>query len=121
MHEASLIGSLLRQVDEIALRNGGGRVTEIRVEVGLLSGVDAVLMSEAFYRLRAATSAEHAGMIVDCVGLTYRCRSCGRRTETEELQFVCADCGGCDVEVESGDSVVLQTIALEQSAQESSP
>lgn len=121
MHEASLVSSLLRQVDELAQMSGGGRVAEIQLDVGALSGVEPALIREAFHRLRVATGSESAEMIVNCVGLTYRCRMCGRRTATEELRFMCAICGSTDVEVEAGDSVVLRSIALEQPVQESMP
>jgi len=119
MHEASLVSSLLRQVDDLAVGNGGGRVAEIRIEVGPLSGVEPFLLTEAFHRLRPNTCSAIAELIVEFVGLTYRCRSCGRRHVTEELRFVCDYCGGADVEVLAGDTVVLQSISLEQAAEES--
>ena len=60
MHEASLVASLLRQVDELAAQNGGGRVDQVRIEVGPLAGVEPLLMREAFERLRVGTSATEA-------------------------------------------------------------
>ncbi|MCE9607022.1 MAG: hydrogenase maturation nickel metallochaperone HypA [Planctomycetia bacterium] len=119
MHEASLVSSLLRQVDDLAVANGGGRVAEIRIEVGPLSGVEPLLLREAFHRLRPNTYSGTAELVVEFVKLTYRCRSCGRRHVTDELRFACEDCGGGDVEILAGDTVVLQSISLEQTPEES--
>lgn len=119
MHEASLVSSLLRQVDDLVVADGGGRVVEIRVEVGPLSGVEPLLLREAFDRLRPSTASKNAELIVEFVGLTYRCRRCGHRHVTDELRFVCPECGGGHVDVLAGDTVTLQSIELEQTTEES--
>lgn len=119
MHESSLMSSLLRQVDDLVVGNGGGRVVQIRIEVGPLSGVEPLLLTEAFQRLRPNTGSADAELIVEFVELTYRCRSCGREQAAAELRFICACCGSDDVDVVAGDGVVLQSIALEQTPEES--
>lgn len=118
MHEASLVSALLRQVDDLVVGNGGGRIVEIRIEVGPLSGVEPLLLTEAFHRLRPGTSSAGAELIVEFVELMYRCRTCGGEQAAAELRFVCAGCGSDDVDVVSGDGVVLQSIELEQTPEE---
>lgn len=112
MHEASLVASLLRQVDELALQHRGGRATQVRVEIGLLAGVEPILFQEAFVRLRAGTSAAEAELLIDTVGLTCWCRDCQLKYVTNELIFVCPTCDGKDVEVTAGDAVVLHSVTL---------
>lgn len=118
MHESSLVTSLLQQVDDLVVANGGGRVVELRIEVGPLSGIEPSLLTEAFHRLRPRTSSADASLIVEFVKLTYRCRSCGREQATAELRFICDCCDGDDVDVVAGDGVVLQSISLEQTPEE---
>ena len=118
MHEASLIASLLRQVDELAAQNGGGRVDQVRIEVGPLAGVEPLLMREAFERLRVGTTSAEAELMIDAVGLTCRCRRCRRDYVTDTLRFDCPLCGG-DVDVLSGDRVVLLSLTLAQSVEAS--
>lgn len=119
MHEASLIASLLRQVDELAVQNGGGRVDQVRIEVGPLAGVEPLLVREAFERLRVGTSATEAELVIDAVGLNCRCRRCRRDYVTDALRFDCPICGCGDVDVLSGDRVVLHSFTLAQSVEAS--
>lgn len=114
MHEASLVASLLRQVDELALQNGGGLTAQVRVEIGLLAGVEPILFQEAFERLRAGTSAAEAELVLNTVGLTCRCRDCQLEYVTDELVFACPTCDEKNVDVTAGDAVVLHSITISQ-------
>lgn len=117
MHEASLVASLLRQIDERVAQNGGGRAVEVRVEVGPLAGVEPLLFDQAFRRLRAGTSSADAELVVEAVGLACRCRDCAAEYVTAELSFTCLSCGGRRVDVTSGDAVVLHSFTLAQPAE----
>lgn len=116
MHEASLVASVLRQVDDLVIRSGGGRIEQIRVEVGPLAGVETILLKEAFLRLRNGTSGEDAELVIDSVDLGCRCRHCRHEYRSHALLFACPACGG-DVDVTSGDSVILHSITLAQPAE----
>lgn len=112
MHESSLVSNLLRQVEEIAAEHGAERVAEVRVEIGLLSGVEAILLREAFGRLKVGTRAAAAELRIDDVGLTCRCRNCETEFSAAELQFVCPRCESRDVTVTGGDSLTLVAVEL---------
>ena len=51
MHEASLVESLLEQVQTLVSEHGGGDVEVVEVEIGPLSGVEPELVDLAFQRL----------------------------------------------------------------------
>ena len=112
MHEASLVSSLLRQVHDIAFQNNATSIIEIRVEIGPLAGVESLLFSEAYDRLKADTLAADAVLRIDFVSLTCCCRTCQLKHETDELQFKCPACSSRDIDVTGGDSVVLHSVAL---------
>ena len=112
MHEASLVSALLKQLDDLVVQHGGGQVTELNVQVGLLSGVEPTLFDEAYRRLCLGTSAEHARLIIDAIGLECRCRACHRTFTSDALRFDCPDCGARHVDVVAGDAVVLQSFTL---------
>jgi hydrogenase nickel incorporation protein HypA/HybF len=114
MHEGSLVGSLLRQVAQLAAEHRAQAVREIRIEVGPLSGVEPVLLREAFDRLRVGTVAAGAALVIDAVGLTCHCRNCQLNFTAEEVRFVCPVCGDRRVDVVAGDRVLLVSCTLEQ-------
>lgn len=113
MHESSLAASLLRQVNDRAAENGGGRVVAIELEVGPLAGVEPTLLHEAFLRLRVGTLASDAVLHIDAVPLVGRCRACGGAFRTDAPNFACLACGERRIEIVSGDSVVFRSFTLE--------
>lgn len=112
MHEASLVDNLLRQVDELAACHGTQQVSEVRLEIGLLSGVEPLLLRAAFDRLKAGSCAAQADLLIDDIGLKCRCSVCGCEYSTNELQFLCPTCGSVDVTVIGGDGVLLVSATL---------
>ena len=117
MHEASLMESLLHQLNDLAIQHGGSHVTEVRVEVGPLAGVAPVLLMEAFQRQRGSSLSAEAELIIDSVGLTCRCRACQLKYVTEELRFVCPTCNSVDVDVIEGDAVMLHSVTITNSTE----
>lgn len=112
MHESSLVTSLLRQVEKLAQAQGGGRISEVRLEIGPLAGIEPLLLSETFRRLRNGTMVAEAELVIDPVGLTCHCRGCQLDYASNELQFVCPTCGGREVDVIGGDAVTLISITV---------
>lgn len=113
MHETSLVQALFRQVETLAAAHPGRRVTAVRVHVGPLSGVEPLLLNEAYDRLAPHTVAADAQLLLELVPMTAMCNDCRREFTTDEPKFVCPHCGGRDVRVLAGDAVVLESISLE--------
>ncbi len=75
MHEARLCLALLGLAEEHLAREGGGRITRLRVEVGSLSGVSPIALRGAFPICAAGTAAEGAELeIVEMPGRELRLR-----------------------------------------------
>jgi hydrogenase nickel incorporation protein HypA/HybF len=113
MHESSLVRSLLQQVEALTAAHRGRRVSSIRVQLGPLSGVESVLMSEAFQRLAPNSIAAEAELLLESVPLVGVCGTCQRDFASDELIFRCPHCGKQTVRIESGDGVILESITLE--------
>lgn len=112
MHEASLVKSLLKQLSELVAQHGGGCIREIRVEVGLLAGIEPLLFHEAFQRERSGTLAADAELVIAPVGLTCHCQSCQLDFVTNTLEFSCPKCGAKQIKILGGDTVILQSFTL---------
>jgi hydrogenase nickel incorporation protein HypA/HybF len=112
MHEASLVKSLLKQLNELVAQHGGGRVSGIHVEIGVLAGIEPLLFSEAFQHERIGTLAADAELVINTVGLTCHCQGCQLDFVTDELRFTCPACGDNQIEIAGGDAVILHSFTL---------
>ena len=122
MHEFSLVRSLLEQVDRVVTSQGGRAAVEVRVEIGPLSGVEPLLMKEAFIELSGSRSRETSvrtltssatTLIIDEVPLTARCHSCHTEFELESFRFVCPHCDSRETSVVRGDAFRLISVTVD--------
>ena len=113
MHEESLIRSLLRQVEDLARQHQATAVAEIEVEVGPLSGVEPLLLQDAFERLRDEFSWPLAELSVVEVGLDVLCRSCQTESQLQNFRFVCLQCGSTSLQILRGDAFRLLNVIME--------
>lgn len=113
MHELAVCQGLIGEVARVARENGGGRVSEIHLAIGPLSGVEAVLLERAFTIARAGTCAETAALTVTAMPITVRCRSCGGGGAAAANRLLCPDCGDWRVELASGDELQLTRVVMD--------
>jgi hydrogenase nickel incorporation protein HypA/HybF len=108
MHEFSLVRSLLDQVAQIVAEQGGRAAVEVRVEIGPLSGVEPLLIRDAFHQL-----ANGPTLIIEEVPLIARCHTCNREFELKNFRFVCTHCGGRETRVVRGDAFRLMSVTVD--------
>ena len=113
MHETSLVRSLLNQVERLRYTHGGSSVTQIKVEIGPLSGVEPLLVRNAFDRLVSDSSCSGAELVIDVVPLRARCRDCHTEFTLEAFRFECPHCASRAVHVTRGDEFRLFNVTLE--------
>ena len=114
MHEASLVRSLLGQVEQLARRHGANRVTGVKVTVGEFSGVEPDLLVTAFERQTEGTPLHGARLLLERVGLEARCVTCEHEFMVERFDFTCPRCGlpGAG-KVTRGEELMLESLLLE--------
>ena len=117
MHELSVCQALLDQVEGIARDRNAGEVTEINVQIGPLSGVEPILLQQAFRIASAGTLAEGARLNLSTMPVRVHCRSCGAETTAMPARLVCAACGDWRTTLVSGDDLLLTTIELSAPAE----
>ncbi len=116
MHERSFVQALIRQIDQVVAENGGGRVAEVRVQVGPLSGVEPLLLRSAFEHGAPATCVAHAKLVIDEVPLTAVCEECDHTFELADYRFRCPRCGAKLVRVTQGDDLQLLSVTIGSTA-----
>lgn len=115
MHEQSLVRALLRQVDRTRRAAGGGQVVGVRVSLGPLSGVEPLLVQNAFAILAPETLGAQVELTIEMVALSAVCRGCEHEFQMPDFDFRCPRCGGRAVRVTGGDAFQLVSVEVRQS------
>jgi hydrogenase nickel incorporation protein HypA/HybF len=94
MHEASLAGSILKLVEDAALREGFRRVSSVRIEAGRLAGVEVEALRFTLGALAPGTCLEGAQFDIDEPPGLARCLDCRQSVAMEQRGDPCPCCGG---------------------------
>ena len=112
MHEYSLARAILTQAQTIAAAQGGAELREVVVSLGPLSGVEPLLLEIAFQQIAAERALAGAHLTIESAPLAVQCRACGATTELADFTFRCGRCGGSEVQVISGEQLLLRRVEL---------
>ena len=91
---------------------GGENITSIRVRVGRLQHVTQDSLRFAFELVARDTNAETATIEVDQVPIKYRCKRCSNEGEIELPNFNCLSCSSSEVEILSGEEILVDSVEL---------
>ena len=116
MHEVSLIRSLLRQVERLCEQHKGAAILEIEVEIGPLSGVEPLLVRDAFDVCSPGTRCEGASLTIREVPLKAHCRECSQESELAGFHFRCAHCGSHFLTITQGEEFRLLNVTIQADA-----
>ena len=109
----SIAVSLLDGVLEAARPHGKCRIEEIEVEVGVLRQVVFEALEMAFEAVAEGTQASAAVLKLREIPASAECRSCGHRFPVAVDQYLCPQCQQADVDIVTGDDIVLRTITCQ--------
>ncbi len=116
MHELSIVEALIEQVNHELHRAGQkGRIVELNLAVGRLSGVNSDSLRFAFDLLSPGTIVDGAEVIIKEPKAACRCRDCNHVEPIDELVAECPKCGSSNVVIEGGRELTLDSIELEPS------
>ena len=111
MHELAIAQSVVA----IADRHAAGRhVASVQLKVGHLRQVVPSALSFAFELIAEGTALEQAELQIDVVPAAGTCRTCGADTILPDFPLCCAQCGGCDIDVTSGEELLVDSLELEE-------
>jgi len=118
MHEYSLVRALLREVEKLMAKAGDVIVTEVRIQIGPLSGVEPQLLLTAFANLAPDSSLPEAELFIKEVPLMAECSECGSECEIVNFRFQCTHCHATRMRVTSGDTMLLESIGVQSQSSE---
>lgn len=114
MHELSIAEAIIKKAVKLAKENESKHITEIHVEVGGLSGVNAEALELAFPIAATGTLAQDAELIINFVPAKGKCRQCGQESEFEPFSPLCPNCTSTEIDISCGRQLLLNRIELMQ-------
>ena len=113
MHELGITQSILDSVLQEAEKADAGKVRQINLVIGEMSGVSEESVRFHFATLSRGTIAEGAELAFTTVLAKSRCRQCDSVFEAEANDWTCPGCGGSDLEVTGGRELQVESIEVE--------
>jgi hydrogenase nickel incorporation protein HypA/HybF len=111
VHELSLAGAI---VDTATRHAAGRRVTAVYLRVGHLRQVVPASLEFYFEHVARGGVCEGARLAQEVVPARLRCEGCGHEWAIEVADFRCAQCGGAEVGVASGNELEVESIDVEE-------
>ena len=112
MHELSLCQNIIDQLQELARQHDAASVSRVEVQIGVLSGVEPLLLEQAFQSAQAGTIAEHAVLVTEVVSPRVACLDCGTEGAASASDLRCASCGSGQTRLVSGRELILARVLL---------
>ena len=112
MHELSIVANLYEILEEKAREQKAKKITLVKLQIGILSGVVPEFLRTAFDIYKKDTLASEAKLEITEVPLKIRCKSCRAESTFEEMAFICGKCGSADIEILDGTELILEKMEL---------
>lgn len=113
MHELSLAEGILQIVEDAAAQQGFKRVTEVRLEIGALSGVEVEALSFCLDMVLKDSIAAGARVELEKVPGSGFCLECGETVPVNALYDACPRCGGYQVQATGGTEMRVKDLMVE--------
>ena len=113
MHEMSLAEGILGIVENAAGTQDFVRVTELRLEIGALAGVEIEALSFCLDVVLKGSVAEGARIEVLAVPGQGWCMQCGETVPITALFDACPKCGGFQVQATGGTEMRVKDLLVE--------
>lgn len=114
MHELAVCQGLIREVERVVAENHAARATSLTLQIGPLSGVEEILLRDAFPIASAGTIAEGAELNIQSMPILVCCLTCGEQSTATLNKLVCGCCGDFRTQVISGEELLLRSVELER-------
>lgn len=102
MHELSLVDTIVKDISALAGKENFHHVSQIRLEIGSMSGVIPESIEFCFSELAKGTVLDGATLVVQKVALKVRCEHCEVESEPDIDAICCQRCGLNEVTIIAG-------------------
>ncbi len=113
MHELAITEGIMEAAVPEAERHGAKKILEIRLKIGVLSGVLPECIQEYFNIVSRGTIAEGARLSVEKIPITIACHDCGYNGEIPMRKIHCPECGSSAIKILTGREYFVDSLEVE--------
>ena len=115
MHELSIAEAIINSTLDELNKNGGGKVEEVGLRIGALSGVMPEALEFAYEIAVRDTALDGSRISMELVSATGICSDCGEPCSFELTPFMCPACGSFQIDLKGGYELDISYIKIEDS------
>ena len=112
MHEISLCESVLRVIEDQAAAQDYRTVETVRLEVGVLAGVEIDALRFGFDVVMKGSIAEDARLEIIAVEGRAWCPHCAKDVAIQRRFDACPECGGHRLQINGGDELRIKELEV---------
>ncbi len=120
MHEFSLVGAVVRTLENLSAERGWGAVKKVTLNVGAMRQVIPETMRFAFKVACERTPLAGAELELVTIPIVIRCPRCGREWGAERIGMICPYCGCDDAQMTRGMELDIDSVEVEEDGEEKS-
>ncbi|MBN2676586.1 MAG: hydrogenase maturation nickel metallochaperone HypA [Anaerolineaceae bacterium] len=114
MHEVGIADSIMGITKDVARENGLTRITNITIQIGQFTAIEADALDFAFQLMTKDTPVEGAELVIEKTPLLLRCKKCEGEYSGEIDNLSCPLCGAEDYMILQGREMVVKSISGEK-------
>lgn len=112
MHELSIVQNILEIADQEVKKAKAGKVDEIDLDIGVLSGVEMDALLFAWEACVPDTILANAKRKINRIPATAQCVACQHKFETEDYFAQCPVCGDYLTELVQGKELKIKSLVV---------
>ncbi len=113
MHEVSIMTEAVRMAVEAAQAAGARRITELRMRIGMLSGVVPEALQFAFEAVAAGSLAENATLTIEQTPARFWCEACKSEFVAVKYFAECPQCNTASHALRAGRELELSAMEID--------
>lgn len=113
MHEMALVSSIFNTINEKIREYKINRISQVKLMVGDMVGVEDITMRSCFELFAEATPAEGASLVIEHIPIRAQCRNCGHEYTARGWSFKCPECSSTGARIVSGKELYIDSIEAE--------
>jgi hydrogenase nickel incorporation protein HypA/HybF len=112
MHELSIACEINRIVDQYVSAEQKKLIRSVRMQIGRLQNVLPGSLKFCFEAINSNENSIPPELLIEIVPITFKCNACGSACELDEFSFNCTNCGSADVNILTGNELLVKEIEL---------